>query len=596
MKAHGYFIIGCLLLAGWHQSPAQNSLIDSLKNKLAITTDDFARLSILSELTAQCTELVSDSAFYFGQQALVLSSQLGNDAAKARALYDVGVMFKCRSNYDSSLFYLHEGLDISGNRHEGSIYTVLASVYYRLGNVDLATQYYRRAIAFYISVNDQFRLSYAWMNMGYMYYQQGELEEAKKHLLESARIKIAIEKWDILDLSYSFLGQVYFALGDYDSARWYYENGLQLAKEYGSKSTQSYLLTNMTDLHIANGDYEEALIYLFEAKATRIELRDKVDLSITTNKVGEIQMKIGDLNSAIASFKEALSYAEEVKNYQNKLIAAKNLMDVYRTQGNLKEAFSYSEIYHASKDSLFNAENTKRLSELDSELKFDKEKRFLELERKNEEIRLKSQIANQRFVWIISLVGFIAAAAIAYMLFRQNKIKTKSNQELRKVNQIIQEQSNELEVSNQKEKQLLNQQLELKDRELALLAMQSNEKNNVLSRIDKALIENGTAPNLKELQKLVHANLKDDDSWNSFINRFDQVYPGFFEKIKNDYDDLTLNQLKTAAYIKVGMDNRDIAQVTNVALESVHKSVNRLKKKLDLGPDDGIRDFLIKYA
>ncbi|MEQ9302360.1 MAG: hypothetical protein RJQ14_00480, partial [Marinoscillum sp.] len=75
-----------------------------------------------------------------------------------------------------------------------------------------------------------------------------------------------------------------------------------------------------------------------------------------------------------------------------------------------------------------------------------------------------------------------------------------------------------------------------------------------------------------------------------------QVYPGFFEKIKKDYDDLTLNQLKTAAYIKVGMDNRDIAQVTNVALESVHKSVNRLKKKLDLGPDDGIRDFLIKYA
>ncbi|MEQ9304174.1 MAG: hypothetical protein RJQ14_09685, partial [Marinoscillum sp.] len=89
MKAHGYFIIGCLFFVGLCQSAAQSSYIDSLKSELAIATDDFERLTILSELTAQCTELVSDSAFYFGQQALALSTQLGNDAAKARTLYDV---------------------------------------------------------------------------------------------------------------------------------------------------------------------------------------------------------------------------------------------------------------------------------------------------------------------------------------------------------------------------------------------------------------------------------------------------------------------------------------------------------------------------
>ncbi|MEQ9232028.1 MAG: tetratricopeptide repeat protein, partial [Cyclobacteriaceae bacterium] len=557
-----------LLLCGF-SCFAQSPRIDSLKVELERSTEDRKRLEILSELTANCTELVSDSAFFYGHQALSLSRKLGDPKIEARTLYDVGVMFKCRSNYDSALLYLHNGLGIPENRHEGSIYTVLASVYYTLGNVPLATLYYRQAIDFYTKVGDEFRLTYALTNMGYMYYQQGELQEAKKHQLEAAKLKIALGKFEILDFTYAYLGQIYFDLGKYDSAKWYYERGLELTEKYNSRGMRGLILTAMSDLQAADGNLQEALKNLKEAKEIRLETRDRVYLSITTNKIGEIYLAMNSIPAAINAFKESLGYALEVKNHQATLDAAKNLSDTYRRLGQLNFAFDYAEIYHASKDSLFNAENTKRLTLLDAELKFDKEKQVLELERQNEEIKLKSQIAKQRFIWITSLVGLLATIIIAYMLFRQNKIKTRSNEDLRKVNKIIQEQSNELEESSKKEKELFNQQIELKDRELALLAMQSNEKNNVLTRIDNALISNGSTPNLKELQKLVQANLKEDDSWNSFLNRFDQVYPGFFEKIKRDFHDLTLNQLKMSAYIKVGMDNRDIAQVTNVELESV---------------------------
>ena len=73
------------------------------------------------------------------------------------------------------------------------------------------------------------------------------------------------------------------------------------------------------------------------------------------------------------------------------------------------------------------------------------------------------------------------------------------------------------------------------------------------------------------------------------------VKTDFYAKLKVDYDGLTLNQLKICAYIKVGMDNRDIATVTNTEMVSVKKNVNRIKKKLALAPKSSIRDFLIIY-
>ena len=47
------------------------------------------------------------------------------------------------------------------------------------------------------------------------------------------------------------------------------------------------------------------------------------------------------------------------------------------------------------------------------------------------------------------------------------------------------------------------------------------------------------------------------------------------------------------AYLKVRMDNKVITQINNINVAGVKKSVNRMKKKLFLKPEDSIRDFLI---
>ena len=58
---------------------------------------------------------------------------------------------------------------------------------------------------------------------------------------------------------------------------------------------------------------------------------------------------------------------------------------------------------------------------------------------------------------------------------------------------------------------------------------------------------------------------------------------------------MSVNDLKLCAYIKVGMDNKQIASASNLALATVKKNINRTKKKLGLNAEGSIRDFLVQY-
>ena len=96
--------------------------------------------------------------------------------------------------------------------------------------------------------------------------------------------------------------------------------------------------------------------------------------------------------------------------------------------------------------------------------------------------------------------------------------------------------------------------------------------NNTLNKLEEKIAEiefsSENKRDFAEIKKLVRANLNQKDSWDTFIHKFEDVYPNFFEKIKSSFDGLTVNQLKICAYIKVGMDNKEIATVTHTELGS----------------------------
>lgn len=59
-----------------------------------------------------------------------------------------------------------------------------------------------------------------------------------------------------------------------------------------------------------------------------------------------------------------------------------------------------------------------------------------------------------------------------------------------------------------------------------------------------------------------------------------------------NYSELSQNDLKHCAYIKVKLTSKEIARIMNISPKSVQMIRYRLKKKMNLGKDDDLYEFI----
>lgn len=139
---------------------------------------------------------------------------------------------------------------------------------------------------------------------------------------------------------------------------------------------------------------------------------------------------------------------------------------------------------------------------------------------------------------------------------------------------------------------------ESKDRELTLQAMYTNETQVFLDEIAtelKAMRKQPTSEAVNDLIRKLKSRKDMGKTWDAFMYHFENVHPEFFTKLKVRFTDLTNHDLKLCAYVKIGMGNKEIASIMGIGQNSLKSSLYRLKKKLGLGAEDKLRDFLIKF-
>ncbi len=158
-----------------------------------------------------------------------------------------------------------------------------------------------------------------------------------------------------------------------------------------------------------------------------------------------------------------------------------------------------------------------------------------------------------------------------------------------------------LAASHQEIKRLMKESLEQKERELSTAAMFDHQKNHILTdlseRLDRLnkIIHGVAGEELNVIQKEIRSYLNLDKSWNNFKIHFENVHPGFFEKLNAEFGELSNNEVRMCAYLRIGLGNHEIANLTNIESSSVRKSLTRLKKKLGLTADDGLREYIVNF-
>lgn len=162
----------------------------------------------------------------------------------------------------------------------------------------------------------------------------------------------------------------------------------------------------------------------------------------------------------------------------------------------------------------------------------------------------------------------------------------------------LKEQNDAIKNLLKKEKEFIQETLELKERELNSIAIFDFEKSQLLRKIvdDLQRIENKAegevAKDLKDLKKKANSQVNFEKSWDNFKKHFEQVHSAFFEKLLRKHTSINPNDLKICAYLKIGLDNMEMSRLLNIEQASVRKSLHRLKLKLGLTQDDILREYI----
>ncbi len=92
---------------------------------------------------------------------------------------------------------------------------------------------------------------------------------------------------------------------------------------------------------------------------------------------------------------------------------------------------------------------------------------------------------------------------------------------------------------------------------------------------------------IRELQSFT-----DIDTWKEFELRFQEVHSDFYTKLNDSFPNLTNNEKKLCAFLRLNMTTKEISAITYQSITSITVARSRLRKKIGIDKDENLVSFL----
>jgi len=228
------------------------------------------------------------------------------------------------------------------------------------------------------------------------------------------------------------------------------------------------------------------------------------------------------------------------------------------------------------------------------------------------ELSYKFRILPPWYLTNLSLVIFMiiiaVIAMIVYRLVNRRVERSLQKQKLEEKNKFREREQVLKEDALIAEKEMirlrneaLNMEMIHKEKELANSTMLIIQKNEILTKLKNDLnkIRNAIAdePMKNEIGstiKRIGKEIDNEKQWQVFNTHVEQVHEALFKKLIEKYPDLTPRELSLCAYLRMNISSKEIATLMNISTRGVEISRYRIRKKLGLGRDENLTDFMLK--
>jgi hypothetical protein len=255
--------------------------------------------------------------------------------------------------------------------------------------------------------------------------------------------------------------------------------------------------------------------------------------------------------------------------------ASKELAKLYEQLGLFDSALYYHKIYKEKSESLINVENIKKLASLEAQNKYEQLEIKKEIRRKEEQEAQKRK--NTLYIIVIIILLLFAAVLILLLKLGRNHVKRV-----------------------QLEQDSLQKELEVRNKELTTHVLYQLKKNELILNIIKKLSQSVSKlkpENKKVIEDIIRQLETDsgDEVWKEFEVRFQQVHTGFYKDLTKKFPDLSSNELRLCAFLRLNMNTKDISAITYQSVNSIDVARSRLRQKIGLSKEESLSAYLSKF-
>ncbi|MGQ1909518.1 tetratricopeptide repeat-containing sensor histidine kinase [Marinifilum sp. RC60d5] len=485
----------------------------SLLYKYAKKTDSLAklynidstRISALNNLTyASVLQGKVKDATKYNQQAINLAFSKNLTNKKISSVYFKGFIFYATGQTDSSLFYLNKAYKsaITANHAKLKLQCLntIASNFLSQGKYTIALEKFTKAYNIADSLKLSTKIINLSLNIGTTLMYNEEIDKAINYFEKV----IVTSDTTITTLAYASalnnIGSCLNKKGNYKRALLYFNKSLTAFLKLNNKLHISQVYANLGQTNIFLNRTEAANGYLQHAVALNREGKSYGQLIVNLILLGDLQIRKKEYLQAKYSIDEAKSIIDKYNVNTNKIDLYKTYSSYFKATNQLNKALTYKELELQLRDSIFNENRQKQISQL--ETKFQTKLK----ENENESLRKdlsfnKLQVDKQTQLRNFFLILAILVIVLVMILLNRARLKKQAHK-------IIEEQKQELEKANR-----------TKDKFFGIIAHDLRAPFNVLIVLSKLLYEN-------------YDDLSDKDR-KSYINDLKEASKGSFNLVED---------------------------------------------------------------
>ncbi len=400
-------------------------------------------------------------------ESLDLYKNIGDKQKIPKTNQNIGLSYLQANDYEKADKYLSDALDgfirLDDQKELASCYTNLGLVSFMKSEYSIALDYYNQASEIYEIIDDSIMYAALLNRIGMTYWSLGINDKALSFLLRSMKLKEKVNNPKRMAIGYNNIGAIYKDLDEKEKALEYYQKALSAYREAGDSLDMPSTLTNIGSIFSNRGDNDEALSYYNEALAISIAVGDDFQAAKTQHNMGAIFLKTGQYDTAEQCFQNYLEFCKRIGNKEgiaraflslgdvsfetgeynkslfllNECVSLANdiqslqilksayslLSKLYQATGNEKTAFDYYKLYTNVKDSIYNSEKAKAITEMQTKYETEKkEKENLTLKKDNE---IQSLMLSRKNILVNSMaIGIILSLLLLVIIFYQYRKRT----------------------------------------------------------------------------------------------------------------------------------------------------------------------------